>query len=132
MLHGSCLCGRIQYQYHGDIDEISMCHCTQCQKGQGTAFVAAAPVATEKLTFIQGQDFLKEFRSSPGKVRVFCAECGSPVYSARGDLPGVRRLRVGTLDTPVDAGKKYHAFVASKASWYEVRDEYARYPGSST
>ncbi|MDN3519402.1 GFA family protein [Aquisalimonas lutea] len=109
-----------------------MCHCTQCQKGQGTAFVAAAPVATEKLTFVRGQEFLKEYRSSPGKVRAFCAECGSPVYSARDDLPGVRRLRVGTLDTAVEAGRKYHAFVASKARWYEIRDEFPRYQGPST
>lgn len=43
---GSCLCGQITYEYHGDIHELSRCYCHQCQKAQGGAFVAVAPVDT--------------------------------------------------------------------------------------
>src|SRR5690554_1969284 len=94
-----------------------------------TAFVAVAPVQTDKLNFIQGQEYLKEFRATPNKARVFCSECGSPLYSARDDLPEVKRLRVGTLETPVQPSKQYHAFVASKASWYEINDSFPRHQG---
>lgn len=83
----------------------------QCQKGQGSAFVAVAPVLTEKFRFIRGEECLKEFRASPSKRRVFCAECGSPLYSERDDLQGIRRLRLGTLDTAVHPVRQYHAFV---------------------
>lgn len=127
MHKGSCLCGHVQYEYDGEIDEVSRCYCVQCQKGQGSAFVAVSPVLAEKLRFVRGQEHLKEFRASPGKSRVFCAECGSPLYSARDDLPRIRRLRLGTLDTAVQPSKQYHAFVSQKASWYEIDDEYKQH-----
>ena len=126
---GSCLCGRVQYEYDGEIDEISLCHCSQCRKAQGTAFAAVAPVRAERLNFTQGQQCLKAFRATPEKERVFCAECGSPLYSARDDLPEVKRLRLGTLDTPVVASKQYHAFVASKACWFEIKDDLPQHRG---
>lgn len=31
------------------------------------------------------------------KARVFCQECGSPIYSYRVDLPDIIRLRLGTV-----------------------------------
>lgn len=132
MHNGNCLCGRIEYRYDGEIDEISMCHCSQCQKGQGSAFVAVAPVQADKFHILRGEEYLKEFRASPNKARVFCAECGSPLYSAKDDLPGIKRLRLGTLETPVQAKRQYHAFVAEKASWYEIRDGFAQHPGRAT
>ncbi|MFW6093783.1 MAG: GFA family protein [Pseudomonadota bacterium] len=106
-----------------------MCHCSQCRKGQGSAFVAVAPVQADDLKFIQGREYLKEFRATPNKARVFCSECGSPLYSARDDCPAVKRLRLGTLETPVQASKQYHAFVASKASWYEIKDGFPQHEG---
>ena len=72
--------------------------------------------------FTKGQELLKAYRSSPNKVRVFCANCGSPLYSARDDLPGVRRLRLGTVDTPFECRHAYHAQVGSKASWETIAD----------
>lgn len=122
MIVGGCLCDGVRYEYDGTIEEISMCHCTMCRKAQGSAYVAASPVATARLRFTQGQELLKAYRSSPNKVRVFCANCGSPLYSARDDLPGVRRLRLGTVDTPFECRHAYHAQVGSKASWETIAD----------
>src|SRR5690606_5393524 len=132
MHKGSCRCGRIEYRYDGESDEISMCHCSQCQKGQGSAFVAVAPVQAAKFHILRGEEYLKEFRASPNKARVFCAECGSPLYSAKDDLPEIKRLRLGTLETPVQASKQYHAFVAQKASWYQITDGCPQHMGRAT
>ncbi|MDP3535560.1 MAG: GFA family protein [Halomonas sp.] len=123
MHKGSCLCGRVRYEYSGGIDEVSMCHCKQCQKAQGSAFVAVAPILSEGFRITEGACYLKEYRASPNKSRVFCAECGSPLYSARDDRPEVKRLRLGTLDTPVLPSKRYHAWVSSKADWFELADD---------
>lgn len=129
MHQGGCLCGRVRYRYDGEIDELSYCHCRQCQKAQGAAFVAVAPVRARNFEITSGAGLLKAFRATPGKARVFCGECGSPIYSARDDAPEVKRLRVGTLDTSIAPARQYHAFVASKASWYEIRDELPRHRG---
>lgn len=127
MHKGSCLCGRVRYIYSGAIGEISMCHCSQCRKAQGTAFAAVAPIASEDFEIVQGEECLKAFRATAGKARVFCGECGSPLYSARDDSPEVKRLRLGTLETPVRAPRQYHIFVASKADWYGITDDFPQY-----
>jgi len=105
MLEGSCLCGGICYQYHGDITEIAMCHCGQCRRGQGTGFVT----------------------NSPLKLRAFCGQCGSPLYSARDDLPEIIRLRLGTVTTPFSCKQRYHIFVESKADWVTINDGYPQF-----
>lgn len=128
MHKGSCLCGKVRYEVSGDIDEVSMCHCKQCQKAQGSAFAAVAPVRSADFRITQGAEYLKEYRATPNKARVFCLECGSPLYSARDDRPEMKRLRLGTLDTRILADKRYHAWVSSKAEWFDLADELPRFP----
>ncbi|MBZ0329659.1 GFA family protein [Halomonas sp. ANAO-440] len=131
MLKGSCLCGKVRYKVSGEIDEVSMCHCQQCQKAQGSAFAAVAPICSADFRITQGAEYLKEYRATPNKARVFCAECGSPLYSARDDRPEAKRLRLGTLDTPISPSKRYHAWVSSKAEWFDLEDALPKYPESS-
>jgi hypothetical protein len=127
MIEGGCLCGGIRYRYDGEIEEISICHCSQCRKAQGSAFAAVSPVATDHFQILAGAQLLKEYRSSPDKVRAFCANCGSPIYSAKDDTPGIRRLRLGTVDTPFSCANAFHIFTASKASWWDCDDGLPRF-----
>ncbi len=127
MIKGACLCGGICYEYDGAIDEISMCHCSQCRKAQGSAFVAVCPVDANKFKFIKGTELLKEFRAVENKARVFCSNCGSPIYSARDDLPDIMRLRIGTIETAFQCENRYHAYADSKAPWYEIVDKLPRF-----
>lgn len=121
MLKGSCLCGKVQYKYQGTIEEIAMCHCSQCRKAQGGAFATNSPVEADKLMFT-GEEYITEFQSNENKVRAFCQACGSPLYSARKDLPEIRRLRVGSIETEFQCDNKYHIYADSKASWHEITD----------
>ncbi len=130
-LQGSCLCGQVRYQYDGELPHISMCHCQQCQKAQGTAFVAVAPIEADRFQLLSGAEALREYRATPGKARVFCGNCGSPLYSRKDDLPGVLRLRLGTLDTAVTVSRQFHQHVASKAPWFELLDDHPQYPGQA-
>jgi hypothetical protein len=122
VINGSCLCGGVRYEYHGEIEEISMCHCSQCRKAQGSAFVAVSPIESARFKITAGAELLKEYRSLPIKARVFCSCCGSPIYSARDDMPEVKRLRLGTVETPFTCKNAYHIFVGSKAAWHEITD----------
>ncbi len=129
MIEGGCLCGGIRYCYEGEIEEISICHCTQCRKAQGSAFAAVSPVAGERLRILAGAELIREYRSSPDKLRAFCGNCGSPIYSARDDLPGVKRLRLGTVDTPFTCANAFHIHTDSKASWWDCDDGLPSYAG---
>jgi hypothetical protein len=122
MHEGSCLCGGIRFTLDAELGTILMCHCAQCRKASGTAFAANTPVAEERFTLRAGAELIREYESSPGKVRAFCARCGSPIYSKTVKLPGVLRLRLGSFDTPLGREPDCHIFAASKADWYEIRD----------
>lgn len=128
MIIGGCLCNGVRYEYDGDIEEISLCHCSMCRKAQGSAYVAVSPVETARLRIIRGQELLKEYRAVPCKARVFCMTCGSPIYSLRDDLPEVRRLRLGTVETPFSCRNAYHTHVDSKAAWEVLADDLPQYP----
>ena len=119
---GSCLCGGVRYEVTGPFGDFIYCHCRQCRKAQGSAFGANAPVQESAFRLLQGAELLKSYESSPGKQRVFCGHCGSPVYSRHAARPGVLRLRMGLLDTPAGVRPQAHNYVASKAEWDDIND----------
>ncbi len=121
-LTGSCLCGKVAYAIAGPITGINFCHCRQCRKASGTAFATNAGVARENFSVLRGQSHLTGYESSPGKRRVFCASCGSPLYSERHGGKTVY-VRLGTLDDELRAIPDVHIHVASKAPWYEINDD---------
>ena len=127
---GGCLCGAVRYAVEGEIAPIQLCHCGQCRKAQGGPFGANAPVATSAFRLLQGQDVLREFRASPGKRRVFCGTCGSPLFSQRDDAPEALRLRVGTLDDTEGLSLGFHIQAASKAAWWPLDDDLPRFPNA--
>ena len=94
MTTGSCLCGAIAFRIDGELAPLQLCYCRQCRKAQGGAFAAVVPVATSAFAFVRGQEMLQAYESSPGKERVFCRRCGSPVFSRRVAMPEVLRVRL--------------------------------------
>lgn len=120
---GSCLCGGIRYRVTGRLPDFEVCHCRQCQKAQGGACVVVAALSTSNFELLSGTDLLTSYRATPGKERLFCARCGSPLFSRRDDIPGALRLRVGTLEDVSGAGVSSHAYVASKVDWFEMPDD---------
>lgn len=119
---GSCLCGGVQFSIAGQLEPIQVCHCVQCRKAQGTAVATNVPVNTNGFTLVQGDELLSVFESSPGKQRVFCKVCGSPLYSKRDSLPDVLRIRLGLLNEFIDAPLEAHFYAGSKANWWPVCD----------
>jgi hypothetical protein len=121
MHQGSCLCGSIKYVVRGALGKALYCHCSRCRKASGSAFAANALISECCFEIISGAEMLRTFTTSEGVHRTFCSACGSPIISRRDSLPGMLRLRLGTLDTPTE-GPSAHIFVASKADWYEIHD----------
>ncbi len=126
MIEGRCLCGNVGYTYSGQIEEVAYCHCSQCRKAQGAAFAINSPVDAEKVTFF-GKQYIKEYQSNHEKVRAFCTNCGSPIYSAKRSLPGVYRLRLGLTTTSFVCENRYHIFTESKADWHSIIDDYPQF-----
>jgi hypothetical protein len=129
MIHGSCLCSKVQYEYAGEFGNITVCHCSDCRKAQGTSNVIAAPVDSTRFHWLQGQDLIVEYESSPGKKRAFCGRCGTPLYSRRDDQPNLLRLRMGSVDSRTDVTPLAHIFAANLPAWAQLDDPWPRYEG---
>jgi len=121
-LTGSCLCGGVGYEISGTIGPVVYCHCGSCRKANGTAFAANADVRERYFRLTGDHSLIREYESSPGKVRAFCTRCGSPLYSRRPSAPDVWRIRLGTLDGDPERRSLAHCWVAEKAPWFEVTD----------
>jgi hypothetical protein len=86
-----------------------------------------SPVAATDFRIVKGQESLREYRNSAGVSRLFCGTCGSPIIGKRESIPETVRVRIGTLDTPVDGKVSSHIFVGSKAEWYDILDDAPQY-----
>jgi hypothetical protein len=127
-----CLCAGIQFRIEGALEPIQICHCSQCRRAQGAAFAANIPVAEVNVVFEKGTELMSVYESSPGKKRVFCRRCGSPLYSCRDTVPGVLRIRAGLIDDPIPARPAFHAYTAHKASWWRIDDDVPQFPEGYT
>jgi hypothetical protein len=127
MTTGGCLCGAVRYEISEPLAPIEICHCSQCRKAQGTPFATNIPVSEAHFTITRGGGSLRVYESSPGKQRLFCERCGSPVISRRAALPEVVRVRAGTLDGAIAARPRAHFHTASKADWWDITDDLPRY-----
>lgn len=130
MLTGSCACGRIRYEIHGTLrGAVGHCHCWQCRKHSGASFGTTAAVLAEELRFVQGEDELGSWESSPGVHRRFARCCGTPLVKRIDAVPQVLGLRLGTLDSDPGRRVERHIFVDSKVPWVELRDGLPAEPG---
>ena len=120
---GSCTCGAVRFEIEGTLGPFGFCHCRTCRKASGTAFTANASVKRENVRFLNGEDTIRRYESSPGVFRCFCGTCGSPIYKESAEAPGTIRIRLGTLDTDVGAKPLAHAFWDEKADWYDLKGD---------
>ena len=86
MIKGQCLCGTIQYEYSGEIEHSILCYCEHCKLAQGAFAGWNSSIDQKKFKIIKWIKSLKEYFYTSNKARVFCMECGSPIFSYRKDF----------------------------------------------
>ena len=124
---GGCLCDTVRYEFDELVSPIAMCHCSMCRKASGSAFGVNASVSGFRVT--AGREAITEYQSSQAKWRAFCSLCGSPLYARLDTKPEHIRVRLGTLDTPLEEKPQAHIYANSKAHWDAIADDLPQYPG---
>ena len=82
---GSCLCQAVKYQLNdAEFHKSSNCHCVNCRKTHGAAFGTYLPVRKGEFCWLQGEDKVSRYVSSPHTYRCFCSVCGSPLVAFDG------------------------------------------------
>ena len=119
---GGCLCGAVRYESAGEPIFSLQCHCRDCQRSSGSAFVAAMRVPAAGFRITQGAPKRYVSNSDAGNAvtRAFCGDCGSPLYIQVASRPDIVGLRVGTLDDPSGFRPEANIFVRSAQPWVHM------------
>ena len=113
---GSCHCGTVRYKIDELAGHIVHCHCQTCRKTHSAAFATTARVAREQFRWLDGEQALSAYESSPGKLRRFCAGCGAHIVAERKGEDSVI-LRVATLDEDPGQPAVAHIWVSHDVDW---------------
>ena len=117
---GGCACGAIRYKLTRSPLIVHACHCRDCQRLSGSAFVVNLWIERGCVETDHARLAANMLTAGSGKPHeVFrCPQCGTAIYSRYHAAPGdTVLLRAGTLDHPERVAPDVHIFTRSKAPW---------------
>ena len=120
---GGCGCGAVRYRLASEPLFVHCCHCLNCQRQTGSAFVVNLLIETDRVELLAGDPQPVDVPRDDGSTqRVFrCPACQVAVFS-RYDAPEVRFVRGGTLDEPREIRPDVHIYTRSKVGWVTLPD----------
>ena len=120
---GGCSCGEVRYRLASDPLFTHCCHCLNCQRQTGSAFVLNLLIEADRVELLAGVPEQVDVPRDDGSVqRIFrCPSCQVAVFSEY-VRPEVRFVRGGTLDRPFDLEPDVHIYTRSKVRWITLPD----------
>jgi hypothetical protein len=121
-LAGGCACGRVRYRLGSAPMFVHCCHCRDCQRQTGSAFVLNALIETDRIALDKGDLVPHPMPTDSGRPhRIFrCRECETALWSEYGGIEKLRFVRVGTLDDPTVLAPDVHIYTRSKLPWVSL------------
>jgi hypothetical protein len=119
---GGCACGAVRYRLIEAPLIVNACHCRDCQRLSGSAFVVNLWIERRFVETDHARLRAVQLVAGSGKPHeVFsCPECGTAIYSKYHAAPGdTVMVRGGTLDEPETAAPDVHIFTRNKLPWFE-------------
>lgn len=116
---GGCACGEVRYRLESEPMFVHCCHCRDCQRQTGSAFVINALIETDRVTVLAGAPEPVSVPTDSGRPhRIFrCPTCRTALWSEYGGIAAMRFVRVGTLDEPDSLTPDVHIYTRSKLPW---------------
>jgi hypothetical protein len=117
-IEGGCSCGAVRYRLLSEPLFTHCCHCRNCQRQTGSAFVINLLIETDRVQLLAGEPRPVEVPRNDGSTQTIfrCPTCQVAVFSQYGH-PGVRFVRGGTLDQPSRFEPDVHIYTRSKVDW---------------
>jgi hypothetical protein len=115
---GGCACGAVRYRLASDPLFVHCCHCLNCQRQTGSAFVVNLLIEADRVELLAGDPQPADVpRDDGSSQRIFrCPVCKVAIFSEYG-RPEVRFVRGGTLDEPSSVSPDVHIYTRSKLGW---------------
>lgn len=124
------MCGEISYSVDVEPLFTGNCHCKDCQRSSGSAFIPAI-LFLEQNVSVLGEAKYFESVSDSGSIhkRGFCSNCGSQLFAKFSNMPGMLGIKAGSLDHPSNYVPKLDFHVASAAPWDFMNPELPKKTG---
>jgi hypothetical protein len=123
-LEGGCACKAIRYKLTSSPLIVHACHCRDCQRITGGAFVINVWIErkfVEPLTAAVPKTYRLSGGSGKDHEVFFCGTCGTYLWSKYHIAPGdALFVRAGTLDNPAAVEPDVHIFTRTKVPWLEL------------
>ncbi len=120
---GGCACGAVRYRLTSDPLFIHCCHCLNCQRQTGSAFVINLLIEADRVQVLSGDPQPVAVPRTGNRTQKIwrCPACQIALYSeyTRRDVCFVRG---GTLDDPAAVAPDVHIFTRSKLPWVTLPD----------
>ena len=119
---GSCSCGAVRYALSADPMVVHACHCRDCQRLTGSAFVINLWIEEAA---VESQGVApRAFGTQGGSGRVHevfsCPSCATQVWSRYHGSGRTLFVRGGTLEDPASVTPDIHIFTRSKLPWVQL------------
>jgi len=118
-LEGGCACGAVRYRLGSKPMFVHCCHCLNCQKHTGSAFVINMLIEADRVEVLKGKPepiTMPLNGGSPNDI-YRCPDCRVAVWSVYGGRSQALFVRAGTLDDPAAVAPDVHIFTRSKLPW---------------
>ena len=124
-LTGGCACGKVRYELTAAPMFVHCCHCLDCQRQTGSAFVVNALIETDRIRMLSGEPVPVPVPTDSGRAHDIhrCPDCQTALWSDYGGRTYLRFVRVGTLDEPHRIAPDVHIYTRSKQPWVALPAE---------
>jgi hypothetical protein len=121
-LEGGCACGAVRFRLTSAPMFVHCCHCRDCQRQTGSAFVLNALIETDRIGLLAGALESVAVPTDSGRPHDIhrCRACRIALWSDYGRRPALRFVRVGALDEPARLAPDVHIYTRSKLPWIEL------------
>jgi hypothetical protein len=128
-LEGGCACVEVRYRLASRPMFVHCCHCRDCQRQTGSAFVLNGLIETDRLTLLSGKPEPVAVPTDSGRPHEIyrCPRCRVAVWSVYGGVHKLLFVRVGTLDDPAALTPDVHIYVRSKLPWVALPEGALRF-----
>ncbi len=117
--YGGCACGAVRYECSAEPLAMVNCHCRDCQRAGGAGSAPSVVVPAAAFKVVAGEPRVYSVRAASGHTahRVFCGDCGAPLFASTSGRTDAVALRAGSLDDPSWFRPLAEVWVESAQPW---------------
>lgn len=120
VIRGTCLCGTIRFEAELPSKFCAHCHCSNCRRAHGAAFVTWVGFSTSQFRITAGESDLQNYHTDTDAKRGFCTKCGTTLFYSGPRWADEVHVTRASIEGEIDKAPSAHVYVDHSASWWTI------------